>query len=136
IPSVFSKLGNFSISGNSRVTSTDIEATIKINTALGHIDSDLNLMKFNDIDNASYKGNLIFENFDLGQLLEDPTIKETTFDLDVDGKGFTLENLKTGIKGHIATLIYNNYNYENIDISGQLGNKIFNGIVVSNDENF
>lgn len=136
IPSVFSKLGSFSISGNSRVTSTDIEATIKINTALGHIDSDLNLMKFNDIDNASYKGNLIFENFDLGQLLEDPTIKETTFDLDVDGKGFTLENLKTGIKGHIATLIYNNYNYENIDISGQLGNKIFNGIVVSNDENF
>ncbi|MGC1631431.1 MAG: translocation/assembly module TamB domain-containing protein, partial [Gelidibacter sp.] len=38
--------------------------------------------------------------------------------------------------GHVFSLTYNNYNYENIDISGQLGNKIFNGVLVSNDENF
>ncbi|MGV8812524.1 MAG: translocation/assembly module TamB domain-containing protein [Gelidibacter sp.] len=136
IPSVFSKLGNFTAYGNTRITSTDIEATLKINTALGHIDSDLSLLRFNDIDNASYKGNIIVENFDIGLLLDDPNIKETTFDLDVDGKGFTLENLKTNIKGHVFNLTYNNYRYENIDISGQLGNKIFNGVLVSNDENF
>ncbi len=136
IPSLFSKLGNFTIYGNTRITSTDIEATLKINTALGHIDSDLSLLRFNDIDNASYKGNIILEDFDIGQLLDDPNIKATTFDLDVDGKGFTLENLKTNIKGHVFSIIYNDYNYENIDISGQLGNKIFNGDLVSNDENF
>ncbi|MGC1633230.1 MAG: translocation/assembly module TamB, partial [Gelidibacter sp.] len=101
IPSVFSKLGNFTIYGNTRITSTDIEATLKINTALGHIDSDLSLLRFNDIDNASYKGNIIVENFDIGLLLDDPNITATTFDLDVDGKGFTLENLKTNIKGHV-----------------------------------
>ena len=136
IPSIFSKLGNFTVYGNTRITSTDIEATLKINTALGHIDSDLNLLRFNDIDNASYKGNIILEEFDIGRLLDDPNIKETTFDLDVDGKGFTLENLKTNIKGHVFNITYNDYTYENIDISGQLGNKIFNGDLVSNDENF
>lgn len=136
IPTVFSKFGNFSIKGNVQITSTDIEATLKINSVLGHIDSNLSLLRFNDIDNASYTGNLIFEDFDLGQFLEDPNIKETNFDLDVDGVGFTLENLKTKIHGHVFNLNYNNYNYRNIDISGQLGNKIFNGIVVSNDDNF
>ena len=136
IPSIFSKLGSFTIYGNTRITSTDIAATMKINTVLGHIDTDLNLLRFNDIDNASYVGNLVFEDFDLGQLLDDPNIQETTFDLDMDGKGFTLENLKTNIQGHVFSLNYNNYNYENIDISGQLGNKIFNGVLVSNDENF
>ena len=136
LPSLFSKLGGFTINGNTRISSTDIEANLKINTALGHIDSNLNLFRFNDIDNASYKGNIVLENFDIGVLLGEPNIKEITFDLDVDGKGFTLENLNTNITGNIASINYNDYNYENIDISGQLGNKIFNGVLVSNDENF
>lgn len=135
IPSIFSKLGGFTIYGRTKITSTDIVADLKINTALGHIESNLNLLRFNDIDNASYKGNVVFEDFDLGEVLNDPNIKETTFDMEVDGKGFTLENLKTNIKGHVFSLNYNNYNYNNIDISGQLGNKIFNGDLVSHDEN-
>lgn len=135
IPSIFSKLGGFTIYGKTKITSTDIVADLKINTALGHIESDLNLLRFNDIDNASYKGNVVFEDFDLGEVLNDPKVKETTFDIEVDGKGFTLENLKTNITGHVFSLDYNNYNYKNIDISGQLGNKIFNGNLVSQDEN-
>ncbi|WP_245577784.1 translocation/assembly module TamB domain-containing protein [Gelidibacter mesophilus] len=135
IPSIFSKLGGFTLYGKSKITSTDIVADLKINTALGHIESNLNLLRFNDIDNASYKGNIIIENFDIGVVLNDPKVGETTFDMEVDGKGFTLENLKTNIQGHVLSLNYNNYSYENIDISGQLGNKIFNGVLVSNDEN-
>ncbi|MBA6154190.1 translocation/assembly module TamB domain-containing protein [Gelidibacter gilvus] len=135
IPSIFSKLGGFTVYGKSKITSSDIVADLKINTALGHIESNLNLLRFNDIDNASYKGNVVFEDFDLGALLDDPNIKETTFDMEVDGKGFTLENLNTNIKGHVFSLNYNNYNYQNIDISGRLGNKIFNGDLFSQDEN-
>lgn len=135
IPSIFSKLGGFTIYGKSKITSTDIVADLNINTALGHIESNLNLLRFNDIDNASYKGNVVFEDFNLGELLDDPNIKETTLDMEVNGKGFTLENLNTNIKGHIFSLNYNNYNYQNIDISGQLGNKIFNGDLISQDEN-
>lgn len=136
IPSVFSKLGNFTIYGQTKITSTDIFADLKINTALGHIDSDLYLLRFNDIDNASYKGNIIVENFNIGELLNDPNLKETSFDLDVDGKGFTLENLKTNINGQVQSINYNNYNYNYIDVSGKLGNKVFNGNLVSHDENF
>lgn len=135
IPSIFSKLGGFTIYGKTKITSTDIVADLKINTALGHIESDLNLLRFNDIDNASYKGNVVFEEFDLGEIVNDPNIKATTFDLEVNGKGFTLENLNTNIKGHVFNLNYNNYHYKNIDISGQLGNKIFNGDLISHDEN-
>lgn len=136
IPSIFTKLGGFSIYGKARITSTDVFADLNMNTALGHIDTNLNLLRFNDIDNASYKGNVVFENFDIGQLLNDPNIKETSFDLDVDGKGFTLEKLKTNVKGQVFSIDYNNYKYQNIDVAGQLGNKVFNGSLVSNDENF
>ncbi|TXE06046.1 translocation/assembly module TamB [Gelidibacter salicanalis] len=136
IPSVFSKLGGFTVYGRTKITSTDIFADLKINTALGHIESKLDLLRFNDIDNASYKGNIIVENFNIGELLNDPKVKETSFNVDVDGKGFTLENLKTNVKGQVFSINYNNYNYKNLDVAGKLGNKVFNGNLVSHDENF
>lgn len=135
IPSIFSKFGNFTIYGRTTVSSTDISANLKINTALGHIKTDMNLLRFNDIDNASYTGNLVFDDFDMGGLINNPSIKETTFDLDVDGKGFTMENLKTKIKGRVYRLNFNNYTYRNIEVLGRLRNKEFNGQLESQDEN-
>jgi len=136
IPTIFSKLGNFSINGTSNISSTAIRANLDIHTGIGHITSDMYLSQIDNIDNAKYKGKVIFNEFDLGVLLNDPTVKLTSFDLDVDGKGFTLKNLNTDVKGHIFSLDYNNYVYKNAEISGELGNNVFNGLLISNDENF
>src|SRR5690606_27172548 len=136
IPSVFDKLGNFTIVGKSHLTARDIDADLKINTELGKIDSNLRLQKINDIDNASYKGNVVFTDFDLGAILGDPKIEETSLNVDVDGKGFTLEKINTNLHGVITSLTYNKYAYHNIDVSGTLKNKIYNGILIADDENF
>src|SRR5690606_31084606 len=114
IPSVFDKLGNFTIVGKSHLTARDIDADLKINTELGKIDSNLRLQKINDIDNASYKGNVVFTDFDLGAILGDPKIEETSLNVDVDGKGFTLEKINTNLHGVITSLTYNKYAYHNI----------------------
>ncbi len=136
IPSVFSKLGNFKITGTSYITDTTIDANININTDLGIILSDMKMTHVDDIDNANYIGNVVFDEFDLGILLNDPKVKTTSFDLDVDGKGFTVENLSTQISGDVFHIEYNDYNYQDIDVSGKLGNQVFNGFLESNDENF
>lgn len=136
IPSLFSKLGNFTIIGSSYITSTTINADLDINTHLGFISSNLKMTHIDDIDNANYQGNVIFEAFDLGVLLNDPNVKQTSFNLDVDGKGFTLKNLSTNVKGHVYAFNYNDYDYQDIDISGKLGNNVFNGFLESRDENF
>lgn len=136
IPSVFSKLGDFRITGTSYITDTTIDADLKINTNLGLIVSDMKMTHVDDIDNASYVGNVVFDEFDLGELLNDPNVKTTSFNLDVDGKGFTLDNLSTQVKGQIFHIEYNNYNYQDVEVSGKLGNQIFNGLLESKDENF
>ena len=136
IPSVFSKLGNFRITGTSYITDTTIDANLKINTDLGIIVSDMKMTHVDDIDNANYIGNVVFDEFDLGALLNDPTVKTTSFDLDVDGKGFTVENLSTQISGDVFHIEYNDYNYQDIYVSGKLGNQVFNGLLESKDENF
>ena len=136
IPSVFSKLGNFKITGTSFITDTTIDANLNINTELGIIVSDMKMSHVDDIDNANYIGNVVFDEFDLGVLLNDPVVKTTSFDLDVDGKGFTIENLSTQISGEIFQIDYNDYNYQDIDVSGKLGKQVFNGFLESKDENF
>lgn len=136
IPSVFAKVGNFSIRGTSKITPTTIDSKLDIRTDIGHIDTNMLLSQIDNIDNASYKGKIIFDQFDLGVLLNNPAIQFTSFDLDVDGKGFTLDNLNTDIQGKVFSLYYNGYTYMDIDVIGQVGSNKFNGNLVSNDENF
>ncbi len=136
IPTVFSKLGNFTITGTSFITETTIDTDFKINTQLGLIVSDIKMTHVDDIDNADYEGNIVFDAFDLGTLLNDPLVKTTSFDLDVDGKGFTMENLSSKVSGQIFHIEYNHYNYQDVEISGTLGNQIFNGLLESKDKNF
>ncbi|MGB3607075.1 translocation/assembly module TamB domain-containing protein [Psychroserpens sp.] len=136
IPSVFSKLGDFRINGTSYITETTIDANLRINTEIGLIVSDMKMNRVDDIDNASYVGKVIFDEFDLGVLLNDPKVKTTSFDLDVNGKGFTINNLSTKVAGNIFHIEYNDYNYQDVEISGKLGNQIFNGFLESRDENF
>jgi hypothetical protein len=136
IPTVFSKLGNFKITGTSLITNTTIDTDFTINTNLGRIVSNMNMTHIDDIDNANYIGNIVFDEFNLGELLNDPDVQRTSLNLDVDGKGFTVENLSTQISGQVFHIEYNGYNYEDIDVSGKLGNQVFNGLLESRDENF
>ena len=61
IPSVFDKLGNFTINGDSKITSSTIAADLEIVTELGYVISNLEMKKIDDIDNATYTGNVIFD---------------------------------------------------------------------------
>ena len=135
IPTVLSNVGNFRIKGTSYITAKSVDANVEIVTDLGLINSDLKLTNIDDIDNANYIGNIVLDEFNVGELINDPLVKTASLNLDVDGKGFTIDNLRTDVKGDVFVLDYNGYVYENINISGDLGNKIFNGILKADDPN-
>jgi hypothetical protein len=135
IPTVLSKVGNFKVNGTSYITTKRIDANIDIDTDLGFIKSDLKLTNIDDIDNANYIGNIVFDEFEIGKLINDPLVKFVSANVDVDGKGFTLDNLRTGIKGDIYSLEYNSYTYKDVIVSGDLGNKVFNGELKADDPN-
>ncbi|WP_274476217.1 translocation/assembly module TamB domain-containing protein [Mangrovimonas aestuarii] len=135
IPSTFEKFGDFTINGVTNITPTSIDADIEIETEIGFVKSDLVMTKINDIDNASYQGNLVFDSFGLGVLLDNPKFGDTSFDLDVKGKGFKAENINTKIHGDVFLLQFNNYTYRDIDVAGILRNNVYEGKLFCNDEN-
>lgn len=135
IPSTFDRLGKFTLVGESKVTSSEIFANVKIETELGFVDSDLKLTRVNNIDNASYNGNIIFKDFDLGTFIDDSNFGLVSLNLDVNGNGFVAEVLDTQVKGDVYQLVFNDYNYQNIKVAGNIRNKIFDGNLIINDEN-
>lgn len=135
IPSILSKVGNFSIAGTSTVSTQRIIADLKINTDSGLINTNLNITNVDNIDNANYKGQIELKDFNIGPLVGNELAKDVSLNLDVDGKGFTLNNLLTSVKGDVFYLEYNNYTYNDITLSGELGNEVFNGLLIADDPN-
>ncbi|WP_156772391.1 translocation/assembly module TamB domain-containing protein [Urechidicola croceus] len=135
LPTSFKELGRFAISGNMFITSSIIDAQIQMNTDLGTTISDLKLTNIDNIDYATYKGHIKIIDFELGKFAKDSLIGKLSLDADIDGRGFTLEDINTSIDGKIYKHQYKDYTYQNIDLNGQFENMKFNGKLIANDDN-
>ncbi|MFT7349859.1 MAG: hypothetical protein ACI8VZ_002177, partial [Candidatus Paceibacteria bacterium] len=136
IPSLFEKLGQFTIRGTAGITQKVIEAKVNINTLIGSSYADLTLTDIDDIDNASYKGFVSLIDFNLGEIVNNEKLGLTNLDVNVEGKGFVQETLNTKVTGEVYTLEFNDYNYKSINVSGIFKDQLFDGSLVSADENF
>lgn len=105
----------------------------KIETALGTISTDVN-MKIPVKGVPTYKGTVRTEDFNLGRLVNTPSLGNLAFEGDIQGKGFTMASLDATLKGNLAFIEYNKYRYSDIAVDGQLAKKLFNGNIAVNDE--
>ncbi|MDI6033929.1 translocation/assembly module TamB domain-containing protein [Flavobacterium sp. LB2P84] len=135
LPTSLKKLGRFTASGTSNVSTTAVEADFSMITALGKVTSNLAIQNIDVIDKASYLGNVILENFDVGTLFDQKELGSISLNIDVDGKGFKREFLNTAIKGDISQMDYKNYNYTNIVVNGTLKSPNYKGQITVNDPN-
>ncbi len=135
LPSTFKNLGTFTIRGKSVITNHEVAANVVMQTPIGNLKTDLILSNIDNIDNAKYVGPIELYNFDLGKLLANNTIEKVNFKGYVNGQGFTLNNLNTLANGKIATIQINQYTYHDLEISGRIQHKIFDGKLQVNDPN-
>jgi len=135
LPTSLSKLGQFNLRGKTEITTSSIDADFYMSTAIGNVQSNLTMTNIDDIDNASYKGNIIFEDFNLGLFLNKKDLDKVSLNFDIEGKGFTQKNLNTSFSGDIYKIKYNGYEYSKIIVDGNFTNPIFKGKIFVNDPN-
>lgn len=128
------KLGNISYKGNFTGFWNDFVTFGTINTNLGVVIADLN-MKLPQGANPSYSGKIITQGFRLGDFLNEKTLGIISLNGQVKGSGFTLSTLNADFDGHVSSLGYNHYNYQNIDVSGNFKRSLFTGNLSINDPN-
>lgn len=135
LPSELSRLGSFSLEGIAKLTPRNIEADLSVDSDVGQVNADLEIIDFSDIDNASYKGDVEFDLFDMGIFFDDKSLGKFSFKGKVDGSGFKIENINTTLFGKSSLFEFNNYSYQKIDVDGNYQNSLFEGRLLINDAN-
>ncbi|HEY6143919.1 MAG TPA: translocation/assembly module TamB domain-containing protein [Flavobacterium sp.] len=135
LPVILKKLGMINMIGNVKVTTTSLDANFAMATQLGKLKSDLIIKDMNLSDKASYKGNIVLGNFDVGKFLDRKDVGKTTLNLDVVGVGFSEKYLNTSLKGDVVHIDYNNYDYKNIVLNGHFKSGLYKGQISVKDTN-
>jgi hypothetical protein len=136
LPSEFDKLGQFKITGNIQVTPLKVNASVVVKSQIGTAISDLKINNIDDIDMASYSGDVQLINFNMGSFFNKPIFGKVSLNGIVNGSGFKLENVNTKFVGNISELNFKGYSYQNIIANGQYQNNKFDGDVIIDDDNF
>jgi hypothetical protein len=82
-----------------------------------------------------YSGNITSTQFDLGKILTDAGLGSTGFALNVDGKGFSMNDFDAKIDGNISELEWNHYRFSGIELNGHFIQKNFKGNASIKDDN-
>ena len=135
LPVSLDKFGNFNLSGNIKITKSNILAKLHIKSDIGKSIIDMQLVDLDHKNRTAYKGKIELIDFDLGKFANDSLIGSLSMVGEIDGKGFSIENMDTNITGHITKHQYKGYTYSNIDINGVFRDKHFNGELLVNDPN-
>ena len=135
IPSSMNALGHFDMQGVVKISDETIKTVMDIETQIGTLFVDLMLDEVAAIDNASYVGEIRLTDFDLGYLIEEPKVGLVTSSLSVEGRGFNKETINSNISGIFDSFDFQNYTYKNLEVSGIVENKIFNGQLEIDDPN-
>lgn len=137
LPDNVADLGQFELSGSFMGYINDFVAFGNLETAIGDINTDIELKYDPASDDFTYKGNLAAQNFNIGQMYDLPGVGNLTAKISID-TGFSLlvEDLYAKVSGTIDAFELNGYTYKNFKISnGSLTKNYFNGDIALRDPN-
>jgi hypothetical protein len=134
LPANFELLQTCYIKGKFTGFISDFVAYGNAHTALGFVSTDLNLKT--GALRETYTGHLSSNQFDIGKFTgQSPMLGKTTINVNIQGQGFRFDNLVASVQGQVIAINFNGYNYNNIDVKGELARKLFKGSLEINDKN-
>ncbi len=135
-PEYVFNLGQIAYRGRVSGFLSSLSAKGNFKTDLGNFTTDLGIQKLPGKSPRSYKGKINTRGFDLGRLFN-ATNKLGLVQLDamIVGVGVSLQTLDVILNGKISSLDYSGYRYQQIDVSGEVKNRMFNGALSVDDPN-
>jgi len=135
LPSELEKIGQFDIKGKVNITPSKVKAILTLKSQIGTVVSDLEINNGDEIETASYAGDIQLIKFNIGSFLNNPIIGNVSLKGAVKGSGFKLGKMNTKFVGTVSELNLNDYSYHNIIANGQYQNNKFDGSLVVDDAN-
>ncbi len=129
-------LGYVTLNGSFEGTSNNFKTNGKIETALGNAVTDLSMVLNKNSAETEYNGNLMLDNFKVGEFFGDKNIlKNISLNGKIKGVGLNAADAVLDIDGDVQNLDYKGYNYRNLSIKGKLQKQLFEGNLSVKDSN-
>ncbi len=136
LPKELDKLGEISAIGSLEATASSVNYKGVVFSEIGNAKVTVLMDNLRSKSKAHYKGNIDVEDFELNTFFGNSKLGLATFNLDIDGYGFLVNNLNTYLSGQFNRIYYNGYTYKDVGITGILKYPTFDGKVISSDPNF
>ena len=104
-------------------------------TAIGKIESDVNLKINANEAKSFYSGHVKTDDLDIGKISNLNTFGKLNMDGEIEGNGFSIENAKFKLNANISRIGINNYEYNNIVTNAKFSNQFFDGFLNIKDTN-
>lgn len=135
--SILQKFGNIKYRGSFAGSISDFKARGKVNTDLGTIITDAKFNLRHEEAFSTYEGQVETQELHLGKLINQPQwLQYINLRGQIKGMGFSTQNARFNLKADIDQIGIMGYNYQNMRMDGELGQKRFNGKLTSLDPNF
>ena len=135
-PPILRNLHHLSFQGDVSGYFTELVTFGRLRTNLGELQTDLKLTSNKEKGLFAYSGSIKTHEWQLGQLLNSPKWGNITFNLDVNGRHDQQKKYPSiWMKGHVSSIDYSGYTYENIQMDGEYNHGGFNGKVLLEDSN-
>ncbi len=129
-------LGFFALDGEYVGTTKNFKTNGVIETNLGKATTDLSMILNKNSAETEYTGNLILENFKVGEFFGDKnSLKNISMVGKISGIGLNAKDAVLDVDGTVNNLDYQGYNYKNLTINGRLQKQLFEGKLSVADTN-
>jgi hypothetical protein len=135
LPDNFKNLGLINYQGQFVGFYNDFITFGHIKTELGDFDTDLNLKFKNGLEKGIFKGKLVSDHFKLNSFIPFSPVDNVTFNININGQGFSEETFDFEVDGIINELFYNKRSFKNLITTGRIKKDFFSGTMVVNDPN-
>lgn len=130
------QFGHIIFDGNFVGTTSNFKTKGLLESELGKLDMDVSMLLQDNSAKSSYSGSVKAKDFNLGKLIDQQNILgNLTLAGKIEGKGFSWNDAVLKFDGDVNQIDFNQYQYKNIYVNGQLAKKLFEGRVAVKDTN-
>jgi len=133
LPQELDLAGSIVARGSFKGKIKDFDTDLNLKTDVGNLVANVHLA-FPNRQPPVYKGSVRSTGINLNALTKVEKLNNVAFDLNINGRGFSLADINSSVSGEITGFDYNYYRYDKITLQGKFEQKKFEGHVQMMDE--
>jgi translocation and assembly module TamB len=123
------------LSGTVKGNGNQMRTNVQVKSSSGNIALNGTMANYQDVKAAVYNMQVRAQGVQVGAILKNPALQTVSANMQVQGKGLTQETADATLKGTVASVVFQKYNYRNINLDAAIKDQQASSNVSIADDN-